>query len=739
MPEEPRLPIKVVVPDEGDFRKPEGGGAARKIFGEVTPQVRSSLADQVRGVRSHFSRSLRAKPRLACVARVLLRRDALAKCHRPASLFSARTCPIIGVRTLGELLVSVSSSGLQRLANKIQRDHSKTGTANISTVERIEPYTSLDALGKDAGEGLRASVAERKSCLKLRLFNHLSPAKHDEVVSSLRDVIQECSLPAPEPIRYAEGMYTYRLQGVAPPQVDRLASFVGTQSRSTFPTYRVVKTVSTPVRPIAEKEFPLPDPREEYPVVGVVDTGTDPGDPALSPWVVAREEYVPETESDHSHGSFVTGLIVHGRRANDDRFPAASAKIVDVAAIPKGGITDYELLTILEEVLPKYPQVRYWNLSLATEDPCVEDAFSDLAIGLDRLQDQHDVTFVISAGNYVLPPLRGRPPGDLGEADRLSPPADSVRAIAVGSMAHLQRPGSRVNIDEPSPFSRRGPGPVFLPKPELTHYGGNCNANGDYAQTGILSFDGRGNLAEDIGTSFSTPLITSVLANVHGGLRERPSRNLARALTVHSAFAGSGDLTTQSLKYRGFGMPPDVPVVLTCVPWAVTLVFETELRAGLEFEKAPFPIPHCLRSPDGKVFGEFLMTLVYDPPLDPNCDSEYCRTNVEASLGTYDADREGQPRHHKVVPAEPRDLSLLYERHLIEHGFKWSPVKVYRRRISRGVRGDVWRLKVSVHHRSGFMPSEAQSVALLVTMIDHRNRGPVYDETVNLMSQLQTS
>src|SRR5262249_51924419 len=155
------------------------------------------------------------------------------------------------------------------------------------------------------------------------------------------------------------------------------------------------------------------------------------------------------------------------------------------------------LLIILEEVVKKHPEVKVWNLSLGTSDTCVDGLFSDLGIALDDLQDQYGVLFVLSAGNFTAPPLRGWPPEDLGETDRICSPADTVRGITVGALAHVDRPNSRVRAGEPSPFSRRGPGPVFVPKPELSHFGGNCDARLSYVQTGVLSLDGSGNIAEN--------------------------------------------------------------------------------------------------------------------------------------------------------------------------------------------------------------------------------------------------
>jgi hypothetical protein len=422
---------------------------------------------------------------------------------------------------------------------------------------------------------------------------------------------------------------------------------------------------------------------------------------------------------------------------NDERFPDASAKLIDIVAVPKNGISEDDLLSIIEESVKKYrKEAKVWNLSLAnTNRVCDDENFSDMAAALDRIQDDYGVTFAIACGNYSTPPLRGWPPEYLGEDDRVCPPGDSVRAFTVGSIAHLCRSNSCVGQEDPSPFSRRGPGPAFLPKPELVHYGGNCDKSGDYTQTGVISLGGSGQIVENIGTSFSTPLVSTLMANVGKAIIGEPSPNLIKALLVHSARLPSKLMKVEELRYRGFGVPSDITTILSCTPWMATLIFETELVPRRKFQKLPFPIPSCLKGPGHRVKAEVLMTLVYDPPVDTTFGSEYCRRNLEVSLGTYELDADGRMiKYGGKVPAEPKDITQRYEKYMVEHGFKWSPVKTYRREMKR-VAGEYWRLYVELLDRSGFSSEEPQTFALLVTILDPDKQQPVYDEVVQFMNR----
>lgn len=128
----------------------------------------------------------------------------------------------------------------------------------------------------------------------------------------------------------------------------------------------------------------------------------------------------------------------------------------------------------------------------------------------------------------------------------------------------------------------------------------------------------------------------------------------------------------------------------------------------------------------GKVFGDIYITLVYNQPLDGNNASEYCRTNVDVLLGSIDT--EG--KYKKQVPLDTPDCAGNFEKILIEHGYKWAPVKVYKRSIPKGVNAINWRLNVGVITRSQFELDEPQDATIIVTISDPSEMLPVYNDFV---------
>lgn len=723
MDNQSKLPLKVVPKLERDFYKPDPSGGKKKIFGgEVTKDMRLNLARDVIRVRDYFTSSFRANPRIPAVASVRIRSDAVAKSHRPSNLLASTTCPIIGVQGLDELLISVTETGLERLAKKIESVDSHSMVANISTLSSFRAYEPL--LDFVAGEPA-----------KVKLFQHNLPDSDRELEEVFLRTVKEFTGKVPVPIKYGRGLLIYRVETKSPEELEPLANFVGLQSLGPFPKYEPVRTESIAIRRAVANDFPVPKEGVDYPVVGLIDGGTSITDPLLGPWRVGREALVPSGFQNVAHGSFVAGLLVHAKSLNhgDNSFPSCSSKFLDVVALEIGGTSEDVLLSRVEEAIEKYPEIRVWNLSIGSSTTVTNRAFSDFAVALDRIQDEYNVKLIVAAGNYRVSPFRGWPPEDLGEADRICAPSDSVRSIIVGSTAHRDHNSARVKSHQPSPFSRRGPGPLYLPKPELSHFGGNCDAKGGYSQIGVMSIDSKGNLAEDVGTSFATPLITTLYANIDHALNDGLSPLASHALLVHSAALQSRKVDSKDLRYFGFGVPPDVDAILGCEPWQSTLIFELNIPVGVAYEKAMFPMPPSLQV-NGVLKANILMTLVHECALDANYGSEYCRSNIEVSMGTYNLGEDGKRHQRKQVPEDPRLVGSAYEKDLVEHGFKWSPVKVYRREMKRGVTGDVWRLDLSAQRRSGHQQSTDERAALIITIADPLKRAPVYNEMVIQMN-----
>ncbi|MHA3771639.1 S8 family peptidase [Verrucomicrobiota bacterium sgz303538] len=491
---------------------------------------------------------------------------------------------------------------------------------------------------------------------------------------------------------------------------------------------------------------------ESAPIVGVVDSGVTTSIPSLESWVYARERFVAQSESNTSHGTFVAGLIVWGHQLNPavPEITEHPCRILDVHVLPNanptfgpvGYISEAELLQDLEQCLTQHSnEVKVWNLSLGSDEICSLDSFSDFAIQLDNLQERFGVTFVIAAGNYGRAPLFRYPrkEDELGEG-RITSPADSVLGITVGSISQIDHPSTGTRRGEPSPFSRHGPGPNYIIKPDLVHFGGNVGSDLSYP-LGVTSLTPEPGIAEDIGTSFAAPLISRQLAYVHHKITPSPSPTLAKAILTHNA----RDVRTRSRvqdredHFIGFGTPLDIDRALECTPWMITLVFDEVLRPGYFLEWDNFPYPDSLIK-EGKYRGEIWMTLAYPPARNANWGSEYCETHVDAHFGVIRDGKKGE-EFKGQVPIEHANPGELYEEFQVRALRKWAPVRTYHNQFPMGISGKRWRLYVELLCRHGVEEAKVsnQPFSLLLTIADPQKKAPVYDEmSRNLRTRFQT-
>lgn len=164
----------------------------------------------------------------------------------------------------------------------------------------------------------------------------------------------------------------------------------------------------------------------------------------------------------------------------------------------------------IKDVIRLYHEkVKIWNLSISITREVIDTKFSDFAIALDSIQDEYNVLICKSAGNCENFTV-SRPKGRIHEG------ADSVRSLVVRSVAHKKGKYDYAEVNDPSPFSRVGPGPEYIIKPEVSHYGGNAGIDpkGRVVTSGVKSFSKEGELAQGVGTSFSTPRITALAAGL---------------------------------------------------------------------------------------------------------------------------------------------------------------------------------------------------------------------------------
>lgn len=722
-----------------------GGFGEPKEIVVVTQQLRGELSSLITSASQRLAPTLHRWNEIPAVLSLMLRPEALAKSHRPMQLLERVGMLPIGAKKLGELLLPVTSASLSHLDRVIRDGNAKKIRANISTISGLHAHTSDDVLGQNVSDqsfrnDLQQWINANKP-FQIELFDY----RDNDIARKSRQLFKsfleehEVEILYPELNDDVNPVMFFRAQSVD--DIIDLANFPGMRcltKAAEFSTILVNPQSFEAIGQATVAHLPPPPADANLPVVGVIDSGVTQNDPLLSPWIESTNVYILPPETDHLHGTFVSGIIAGSRSLNsgNPQFPDCAALIHSVAAIGSGSTSIGELILRIKEAVAARPDIKVWNCSFGSSTPGDPHSFGYFASQLDALADQHQILFIIAAGNYQTVPLRSWPTaiGFSNGMDRISEPAEATRALTVGSVAHLP---NLVSAGDPSPFSRRGPGPGKIPKPEVVHFGGNTTDQGDFAGSGVRSIIPGSLLCESVGTSFSTPIVSVIAANTWHGLTNNTQRpEVVKALVVHAAEINSGQRTQDDRLYFGFGIPESPIDTLFCTPDSFTLMFEAELFDGTVWAKTPFPIPACLRPSQGQFRGEIIMTVVYSPPVDSAQGEEYVRANVNASLGSFDPDNSGDLHHHGLVPLEKPSHSDLYEEALIDHGYKWSPVKVYRKRFPRGVQVDTMRLKLELLRRAGeAIPVAPQYAVVVVTMRGLEPDLPVYNDGIAALHQ----
>ncbi len=746
MPDE-RLFIKVILPKQGHETKNPAGGSPPVPFKQVNERFRARLIEELAPVEREFPAAPAASPFVPM--RVQLENKATAKSHRPDELFVPAGCPIIGSERPGELFVQASRDGLMALRHRINRGSSASLIKAISTVKSIAPVAPADRLqGQTPARILAAAPRSRTTpshLLKVRLFRYPNAAQDQQKQAAFLQALQQTNVAARR-LGKAREHETYVVECTDQNQIERLARLVMVRSVAALPTVHLLRCQRLGQRPLPSALAQVQPSASEHPVVAVVDSGITDQIPVLQPWLYGRESFVAAAEQDRAHGSFVAGLLVWAHELNPSlsEIEPLHCRLLDVQVLPnndpasgpRGVLTDEELLQDLEYCLIKHAnEVKVWNLSLGSDRVCSLNNFSELAIELDDLQERFNVSFVIAAGNYDKTPLLKYPRDAQACSDgRITVPADSVLGIVVGSIAHIDLGQHGVKRGEPSPFSRNGPGPNYIIKPDLVHLGGTIGHAGTPVH-GVTSLDVQPQLIDNVGTSFATPLVARQLAHIYHSITPAPSLTVARAVLTHCA----RDLRTRQRvpdgedHYFGFGTPLSVRAALECTPWAMTLVFEEHLRPGYYLEWDDFPYPPSLTAND-RFRGEIAMTLAFPPKRNGDFGAEYCETHIDASFGVF-VDGDGEENFKGQVPVEHARASELYESFQVKYLRKWAPVRTYYRSLPTGVRGKRWRLKVRLlcRHDVNLALTEPQSFALILTIGDLDHRAPVYDEMARIL------
>ncbi len=759
------LPIKIFEKrKEYDDRKTEAGGSPDRdyswvLHGEPLKQHMQLLTQSLSTMKERCAERKSEGKVLPVVMKTTLHAEALAKTHRKKLvdvLESDGHENVIGVYGDRQILSLVENNAiLDKITDVINKEDNASVISAITDMELYEPFIERTESG--CGE------------YRVRLLNYNDYDRNQLVKILFEQHCRQHNIKLNTATRFTSDMYIYRVTIDSADEMNFLEDFEGLYAaEETKPLALTLDALEFDEASMVR----VPDPEENYPLAGVLDTGIA-GISYLKPWKEAKEHTnYPVEYQNNAHGTFVAGIMEYGDELNSYKvYSTKGIRLFNAVVYPderKEAIYPEDLVDNIREAVKRNPQVKVWNLSLGTKEECELDEFSEFGMALDNIQDENNVLIVKSAGNCANF-MKGLP------KSRISKSGDSVRALVVGSVAGEKELYDYAEPNTPSPFTRIGPGPANIIKPDLVFYGGNAGVDdlGNLVKHGVRSFGLNERVVRDSGTSFSTPVVTRIASELAFMMNEDFDPLMIRALMIHYAKYPSNnsmkmeDKTTQ----MGFGIPVSAQDILYNSPDKITLILRDTLEKRSFIEMFDFPYPTSLIDENGYCTGQIILTLVSKTIVDDKQAGEYCQSNMDVYFGTYETEVDRDTTRPTI--RNPKGLgdnrNLLsdglyssrvkgvhpltgFEREctLVKYGKKFHPVKKYAVDLAEMTpankekylpSGRKWYLKLEGLYRD-FLEKDAerrgtrlsQEFCMLLTIRDPKHQAPVYDEVVQQLT-----
>lgn len=390
--------------------------------------------------------------------------------------------------------------------------------------------------------------------------------------------------------------------------------------------------------------------------IGIIDSGINSGHPllayAMRGSLVAHEAWPDADEA--GHGTSVASMAAYGdvsARTEDSDFDApfwiASARVVGANGEFPKEITVPEMMESSIRKLHADFGCRIFNISLGDPKLIYDGGrVGAWATTLDLVSRELDILIVVSSGNQMnLTNIHGEDilknyPAYLMNADsKILDPATAANALTVGSLAHangldvedaeLVGVRSVCDADQPSPFTRSGPGVRGMIKPDLVDYGGTAVwdgptktivSGGKKAAAGVWTFHNKPIerlFRARSGTSFAAPVVAHKAAILLGEYPESTA-NLLRSMLALSG--ETPEAATRRLTPLGNNAPlmicgngvANIDNAMGSDDSRVVFYSEDELAPDC-FAVFELPVPQIFQTTKGT--REIKVSLAFDPPV----------------------------------------------------------------------------------------------------------------------------
>ncbi len=757
------LPIKIFKKRDNDKllnNIPGGGpeGNRFKLQGEELKARSKYFSNYFGGLKDRIRIKKEISNYLPTIVKVKINDDALAKSFRNeiGKIFnpSKTRINLIGLIGDNQLLIKIEDKkDLEFIESKF-KDMDKNALAISSIEEAIDFEPMIDMEENFDGD------------LKVRLINYGDYKLNEIGERSFETLCKRLGVKF-QKLNYTKDLILYRVSSIKP---QGLTNFNESESIFSITKIPIIKLAKNDLIEDGIIEIKKPIEGIDYFKIGVFDEGIS-DIPHLKEWKGSSYFAFGEDEFDKSHGTFVAGIINYGDELEGKDWTGTKPfKITEAVIFPNakfGYIDEPMMVEFMRAAIITHPLVKVWNFSIGNDTPVIDSQYSDFAKFLDELQDEYNVLIVKAAGNcsnFVKAAPRGR----------ITQASESIRTLVVGSIAHEKGENDLSAINHPSPFSMVGPGISDVIKPDLVHYGGNAGVKDGKVQiNGVKSFSADGRISKAVGTSYSTPRVTALAAELAGSLKEEFNPLLIKGLLVHSSSHPEefDDTFENRINQIGFGLPTKIGDILFNDPNEVTLILIDAVDKGSHIKIMDFPFPPSLVE-NNHFYGQIKITLVTAPEVDSGQGAEYIQSDIDVALGTYAKKIEVVDSKVNRNPINTEDFENLLVPSLYStrkqkaasstfkaerflkgynngHVKQFVPVKKWCIDLEELQEGHVkyslpmerlWALKIEAAFRNNFEArikdgkNTSQEFVLIITIKDTKGKGRVYDEVSNLLA-----
>ena len=585
----------------------------------------------------------------------------------------------------------------------------------LEALDGFEAFTAADRTGWALGH--YGSPNQDQFNVDVELWPLGKSAEREALIKAFEAWLQGKDIAKKDRVANAS-IVLYRLE-VNTDQLEQLLNHRDVRLVDLPPKFRLeVSLLQADIQDIAD----VPAPADDAPGVVVLDSGLVTGHPLLRSAVGDSQSFIEGKGADdeHGHGTMVAGKALYGDVAASlearqfvPELRLFSGRILDENCESDEKLIEHQVDEAVRYFVENY-NCRVFNLSYGDNNkPYTGGRIRGLAVILDLLARELGVLFVVPTGNYhhSESPVAWRESYPDSLLDNvLLDPAPSVNSITVGSIARYDQTmnasrypndpsePSFAAINQPSPFSRSGPGIKGAIKPEFVAYGGNyaVNTRADNVIQRLLGevstckdFATGRMVAEDVGTSFSAPYLAHLAGRILSVYPEATVNDIRALLAAHAftppevdtLFASDRD---KSLLTTGYGVI-DEEALFRSLDDDITIFTQDSLsNKSHHFYEVPVPIEFLS---SGKRLRQISVSLAFTPMVrTTRLDYKTTRITFQLVKGSsledvsaYYSDRPVEDVFKRSEYATGRDVTLLRRSLGTLQASTWSIKQVYAR------------------------------------------------------------